>query len=58
VKTRYRFSHRAGDYYYWVATTHPFRDSRTEHVHCRVDWFWSKPSLFELELRKRGWIRI
>jgi hypothetical protein len=44
LRTRYRFSHRAGDRYYWVAATRLPGDSRTEHVSCPVDWFWNRPT--------------
>jgi hypothetical protein len=37
-RTKYKFLHRAGGYYYWRAVV-PI-DSRYEHVKCKVDWFW------------------
>lgn len=41
MRPRFRFSHRGGDRYYWVAVQTLPGDSRTEHVNCPVDWFWA-----------------
>lgn len=39
MKTRYRFSHRAGGFYYWYSVL-PI-DSRHEEIVCPADWFWN-----------------
>lgn len=46
-KTRYKFSHRAGGRYYWVAVTPASPgDSRYDHVSCKVEAFWGRPVEF------------
>lgn len=47
-RTRYTFSHRSGDKYYWYATRDT--DSRTEQISCPVAWFWGVPLLAEVSL--------
>jgi hypothetical protein len=43
VRTRYRFSHRAGGFYYWQAVLPT--DSRYEQIRCSVDWFWANDEM-------------
>jgi hypothetical protein len=38
-RVKYRFSHRAGDYYYWYSTL-PVAGSLYEQIICPVRWFW------------------
>lgn len=40
-RARYKFLYRSGAWYYWqsVLPVSP-RNSRYEHVRCRVSWFW------------------
>jgi hypothetical protein len=38
VKPKYKFSHRAGNLYYWYSER-PV-DSRYVQMVCRVSWFW------------------
>jgi hypothetical protein len=40
MKTRYKFSHRGGDKYYWISILPIARDSRHEQISCSVEWFW------------------
>ena len=42
MKTRYKFSHRAGNTYYWYAVKPLIRDSSSELIFCNVDWFWGQ----------------
>lgn len=37
-RTRYRFTGRVGDRYYWEAAIPG--DSRVCQISCDVDWFW------------------
>jgi hypothetical protein len=39
-RTRFRFSHRAGGFYYWISELPLPGDSRYEQIVCPVDWFW------------------
>ena len=39
-KARYRFSHRAGGWYYWESGR-IVGDSRVEQIRCPVQWFWN-----------------
>lgn len=43
-RTRFRFSHRAGGFYYWISELPLPRDSRHEQIVCPVDWFWAGPT--------------
>jgi hypothetical protein len=38
----YKFSHRAGDTYYWRRRATGFGSSYEEVISCNVDWFWGK----------------
>ena len=43
MKIKYKFSHRAGDLYYWTSVNRvSANDSRYETIVCSVNWFWSK----------------
>lgn len=40
MKTRYRFSHRAGNTYYWYSELPLRGESRHICITCPVHWFW------------------
>lgn len=41
MRTKYKFSHRAGNLYYWESVgTIGIGESRHSRIICSVEWFW------------------